>query len=262
MTHDFSVAYDTVWHFTCESIFVIIEKLETIKPRDIVLVPDYPDYPIDLIRRIIPVGVKIETRRNKSNPKWGDLKSELKYIGIKDGNPAAVPLCDKLIGHVPKTEYEDLVVLRVRLKNRRVQPISTIQELIDVLGKDYNVMVIEHPMAELCEPVIFDNCKMLLNPTYETQLSLFSAVKLYIALGCGSGDIYASIHKTPMITLQPHMFYEQGHFLLPKDHRRVIVLSEGMEYRKGGCITQNEDCTKIKSADILREVDNLIERGK
>ena len=250
ITHDYSICYKNVHHFTWESVLLIIKELHNIYPGDTVLIPDYPEYPDGLIRRIVGPDIKLETRHIELAT-WPNLKVNTMLYQTMSGIQLAPSLCAKLMTYIkPKDVPQPSVFLKVRLHNRRWMPASNVQKLIDYLKPNYNVIVGLHPTIEqisrtvhlegenqildplngrILEIPSYKDCTVVIDSTYEEQLECAKACYAWFGLASGAGSVYGAIANIKQVAIMPIKNCENDSAMGPKDDSKSIVLTDGKE---------------------------------
>jgi len=270
MIYNFSNTYHTVWHFTAESILPIIDNLDNIKPGDTILLPDYPEYPIDLIKRILK-GVKDIKTVHVPLARWPHLQGVIHYLRLTpEGKEKVRPLCDKLLTFIEKRDIlHPAIMMHVRLCSRRWMPLTNLQDLIDILHKEYKIYIIFHLKYETGEVVVvkrdikvpdIKNAEIIIDPTYEEQLILANSVDYAMSLGGGAGDVYQSITRIPSIGLMPPT--NCGETLMNKEnYPHSIVLTDNLPNVLNGVSTWDFDIEKVSVSDVLATFYNIVQQN-
>ena len=260
-THDYSVTYDNVYHFTCESILLIIRDLMngTIKDGDTVILPDYKLYPVGLIKRILP-KVNIEIARIITKYIWPELDTDNSIRLTDAGKRRSIDYCDALSSFIiPDNLKHPNVVIRVRLGTRRWMPLSNTQELINKIKDKFNVYVIVHPKYDKALHVPdYDNAVVFVDPDYEKQLSIAASADYAISLCGGAGDVYTEMFKVPFIHIQPVVKSEMDETVIPKEYfKHCKIMDEGRHFMENNRITWWDDCNKITVDELLKEFEKM-----
>ena len=153
---DYTHTYHNIHHFTWESILPIIRDMDKFTQGAIIKVPNFPGYPVDLIKRILPEQ-KVEVVEVNQNPddfnldkRSIDMSLYLPYINAKPSDELSIPekLCRKLLSYIDGKKIEQpSIMINVRLANRRWLPLSNIQELVNRLV-GYHCYIFINPEAE------------------------------------------------------------------------------------------------------------------
>ena len=204
MIHHFQNTYDNMWHFTVESILPIIDNLDNIKEGDTVLVPNYPTYPVSLVKRILP-----NNEVSVANPITSS-KHELSYLEEVKSFSKVRLLCNKLMSYLVKKEVKTpSVYLSFRLHNRVWLPKNNIQRLIDSLKEKYTVILSLNPKAENVSCRLnFTDVVPVYDLSYEEQLSYAMAADYSIHVN-GAGMIFPQIVGIPAVVINPCLCSER-----------------------------------------------------
>ena len=193
MIYKFNTTYNNIYHFTTESILRIIDSLPNFKSGDVIVVPDFPTYPHNLIEKIIE---NCEMRIEEAlHPRiYPD-----NYKGIYDVNKVR-KYCAFLISHIEKKPVKSpSIYMSFRLHKRRWLPISNIQKLVDKLKDKYTILLSLNPKCEGVTNVPeITGVTKIYDLSYEEQLS-YAASADYAIYGNGAGMIFARVAGLPSV---------------------------------------------------------------
>lgn len=258
MEHSFDIAANNFFHFTIESILPIIDQLDNINDGDTVVVPDYSLYPIDLVKKILKDRgtINIITRSPLA-----PIKSSYLWHGEQISKVRG--LCKKLISYVDNKEVaRPSIFMCFRLHNRRWLPEGSIQKLINVLCKDYNIMLSLNPLWEskttnhpgsVVVPEI-ENAMLIYDLSYEEQLSYAASADYAIYMN-GAGMIFPQIACIPSVMLTPCLVTETSVIDINSydvPNPKITVLSDKLDWNSQKLMKNwYADVSKVTVEDVL-----------
>jgi len=194
-----------MWHYTTESILPILDYRSVMEKGDSVLLPDFPSYPIDLVKRILPDCVSARV-----GPAFIPKKFLSCYLAAT-GVVAVRKLCEEMLTFVEKKPVptgKPVIFMNFRLHKRRWLPFSNMQTLIDRLKDKYTILLSLNPICEKIGnvPEITDVIKIY-NLSYEEQLSYAMAAD-YAIYGNGAGMIFPRLVGIPSVMITPCLITE------------------------------------------------------
>jgi len=222
MIYPFHVTYNNMFHYTTESILPVLDYRPDMKDGDSVILPDFPSYPIELVKKMLPDSVSVRT-----GPAFVPKKFLSCYIAAS-GVVRVRELCRELLHYVAKKPVfttKKIIYMSFRLHTRRWLPICNIQNLVDRLKDDYTILLSLNPMCEnITAYSDITGVTKIYDLSYEEQLSYAKAAD-YAIFGNGAGMIFPRIVGIPSVMITPCLITETA-IVGPYYGTNIVVRSD------------------------------------
>jgi len=250
MVHQYQNTYDNMYHMTTESILPLIDHLHEINPGDIVQLPDFAIYPVELIKKILPNNIEIQLVKSNAT-----IQNKVpSYLSTQSLYPKVRQLCSKLLEYIPKKDIaKPSIYMSFRLHNRVWRPLDNIQKLVNCLKDRYTIVLSLNPIWEKITDVPnIDNVIKVYNLSYEEQLSYAYSTDYSIHM-LGAGMIFPLIVNLPSVVLAPcecSINYPIGPYF--HNNENIITLSDKRIVKEWNC-----DVVKVSVDNVLTAFEKL-----